>query len=66
VNTITVALPDDRLLKLKEKAAQLGVSPEELVRFTIEELLARPTDESFKQAVAYVLQKNAELYHRLA
>lgn len=66
MNTITVALPNDRLLKLKEKAAQLGVSPEELVSFTIEELLARPTDEAFKQAVTYVLKKNADLYHRLA
>ena len=66
MNTITVTLPDDRLLKLKEKAVQLGISPEELVRYSIEELLARPTDEAFKQAVAYVLKKNAELYRRLA
>ena len=66
MTTITIALPDDHLLKLKEKAAQLGLSPEELVRFSIEELLTRPADEAFKQAVTYVLQKNAELYRRLA
>jgi hypothetical protein len=66
MNTITVALPDDRIRKLEEKAAQLGVSPEELVRFSIEELLTRPIDETFKQAVTYVLQKNSELYRRLA
>lgn len=66
MNTITVTLPDDRIRKLEEKAAQLGVSPEDLVRFSIEELLTRPIDETFKQAVTYILQKNSELYRRLA
>ena len=65
MNTITIALPDDRLLKLKEMATRLGVAPEELVRVSIEELLTRP-EEAFEQAVDYVLQKNAELYRRLA
>jgi len=36
MNTITIALPDDCLLKLKEKAPQFNVSPEELVRVSIE------------------------------
>jgi len=42
MTTITVALPDDRMLKLKEMASRLGVVPEELVRVSIEELLTRP------------------------
>ncbi len=42
--TITIALPDDRLQQLKETATQLKVSPEELVRISIEELLTRPED----------------------
>jgi hypothetical protein len=63
--TITITLPDDRLLKLKERATRLSVSPEELVRVSIEELLSRP-DEAFQRAVNYVLEKNAELYRRLA
>jgi len=62
---ITIALPDDRLLKLKETAARVGVAPEELVRVSIEELLTRP-EETFERAVHYVLEKNAELYRRLA
>ncbi len=41
MSTLTVAVPDDQLLKLKERAARLNVSPEELVRASIEELLAR-------------------------
>jgi len=65
MTTITIALPDDRALKLTEKAIRLGVSPEDLVRVSIEELLARP-DEAFEHATDYVLQKNTELYRRLA
>ncbi len=65
MTTITISLPDDRLLKLKEAAAHLGVAPEELVRVSIEELLTRP-EEDFNRAVDYVLRKNAELYRRLA
>jgi hypothetical protein len=38
MTTITIALPDDRLLKLKEMATRFGVAPEELVRVSIEEL----------------------------
>ena len=36
-----------------------------LILLSIEEILARP-DEEFQQATEYVLQKNAELYQRLA
>jgi len=62
---ITIALPDDSLLQLQEKAKTFGITPEELVRVSIEELLTRPED-AFQQAVEYILKKNAELYRRLA
>ena len=65
MTTITIALPDDRLLKLKETAARLGVAPEDLVRVSVEELLTRP-EEAFRLALDYVLKKNTELYRRLA
>lgn len=65
MTTITVSLPADRWQKLREIAAQYRVTPEDLVRVSIEEMLARP-EEDFKQAVNYVLNKNAELYRRLA
>lgn len=65
MTTITITLPDDSLLKLKEQAIRFNISPEELVRVSIEELLSRP-DEAFQRAVNYVLKKNAELYRRLA
>ena len=65
MTTITIGLPDERALRLREMAARLGVSPEDLVRVSVEELLARP-DEEFERAVHYVLKKNADLYRRLA
>ncbi len=65
MTTITISLPEARLQQLKEKAARLKIAPEELVRASVEELLARP-DEEFQQALEYVLNKNAELYRRLA
>ena len=63
--TITVSLPADRLNQLKAVAERFHVAPEELVRVSIEELLTRP-DDDFRQALDYVLQKNAPLYQRLA
>ena len=63
--TITVTLSDDRLQKLQELAAQFPIAPEELVRVSIEELIARPQPD-FQRAVDYILQKNKELYKRLA
>lgn len=65
MTTITISLSDDRLRKLKEVATQYSVAPEELVRVSVEELLARP-EEEFRQTLDYVLHKNAELYRRLA
>jgi predicted transcriptional regulator len=65
MTSITITLPEDRLAKLREVAARLNVTPEELARVSIEELLTRP-DEAFKQAAKYLLQKNTELHRRLA
>jgi antitoxin FitA len=65
MTTLTISLSEDRLQQLKERAAQLRVAPEDLVRASIEELLSRPQEE-FQHALTYVLNKNAELYRRLA
>ncbi len=65
MTSITITLPEDRLAKLREIAARLNVTPEDLARVGIEELLTRP-DEAFKRAAEYVLQKNSDLYRRLA
>jgi len=65
MNRITVTIPDDRLSKLQEIAARFQITPEDLIRVSIDELLARP-EENFRQAAEYVLNKNSELYRRLA
>jgi len=63
--TITVTLSEDCLQKLNELAKQFRVAPEELLRVSVEELIARPQAD-FQKALEYVLEKNKELYKRLA
>lgn len=65
MDSITISLPDDRLRALQKLSNQLNVSPEELIRLSIEELLTRP-NEAFRDAADYVLEKNSDLYRRLA
>jgi len=65
MTTLTITLSEEHLLRLREKARCLGITPEDLVQFGIEEILGRP-DEDFQRAVDHVLTKNADLYRRLA
>jgi hypothetical protein len=60
-----VDLSERRFAKLQEMASCLGVSPEELLRVSVEEFLDRPKDE-FLQVVNRVMKKNEELYKRLS
>jgi predicted transcriptional regulator len=64
MTTITIALPDERVHKITELADEASVAPEELLRASVEEWLARP-QEDFAPVAAYLLQKNAELYRLL-
>ncbi len=65
MSSITIELTEDRLQRLREMAARLRIAPEELARMSVDELLAQP-DEKFDKALKYALEKNAELYKRLA
>jgi hypothetical protein len=65
MDTITISLPNDRLRALRKLSHQLNVSPEELIRLSVEELLTRP-QENFREAAEYILEKNSDLYRRLA
>jgi len=65
MTTITISIPDDRLQKIKEMSSVFHISPEDLIRASIEDLITRPGEE-FERIVEYVLEKNAELYKRLA
>jgi predicted transcriptional regulator len=63
--TITIQVPDDRCRKLGELAESLGITPERLVQANVEDIRAQ-SREDFRQALSYVLEKNEELYRRLA
>ncbi len=63
--TITVTISEERLQKLQNLAKQFNIPTEELLRVSLEELVARP-QEDFQKALEYVLEKNKELYQRLA
>jgi hypothetical protein len=65
MTTIAIPLSDERVAQLRLRAEQAGLAPEEFLRLRVEQLLDLP-DEQFRQAAAYVVQKNAELYRRLA
>ncbi len=65
MSTLTITLSEDRLARLQEIASRFNVKAEDLARVSIEELLRQP-DETFKQAAEYILNKNADLYRRLA
>ena len=51
--------------KLRTEAIRLGVSPEDLARAALTDLLATP-DPEFEHVAARVVAKNHELYKRLA
>lgn len=62
---LEITLSDAIAQKLKQMAAQANLSPEEYVTISVQQSLENNT-VSFKQAAKYVLEKNAELYKRLA
>ncbi len=62
---ITIDLSEDQTRSLEATAERLGVLPERLAQAAVGELLTQP-QEDFQRAVAYVLDKNRDLYKRLA
>ncbi|HLP91160.1 MAG TPA: DNA-binding protein [Nostocaceae cyanobacterium] len=62
---ITFKIPDDQLTKLEMIAQNQGISIEELLQVIIEDYLCL-SKSNFTQVANYVLNKNAELYKRLA
>ena len=57
-------LPPAQADRLLAEAARLGLSPEELARAALTDLLATP-DAEFQAVAARVVAKNRELYKRL-
>ena len=65
MKSLEVQIEEPTVDRLEAAAEKLGITPEELLRVSVEEKLAR-LDESFRVAVDRVVSKNAELYKRLA
>jgi antitoxin FitA len=65
MDTFTITLPEEQAHRLRERAKEAGVSPEQLLRDGVEEWLTR-SGLDFATAALYVLEKNRELYRRLA
>jgi hypothetical protein len=62
---LSVDLTPAQAERLRLEAERLGLTPEDLARAAIVELLDRPGDD-FTAAAERVLKKNEELYRRLA
>ena len=65
MTTVTVSLSDEEMRRLVELSKREGVTVEQMVRLGINDFIGQP-DESFRTAARRVLEKNAELYHRLS
>lgn len=65
MKSLTINIPDEKLKQLQQLAEENGMTTEELIQTKINEwLIANPQD--FSEVAHYVLDKNAELYDRLA
>jgi hypothetical protein len=62
---IAIELPTAQADRLRAEAARLGLSPEDLARAALSDLLSAP-DAEFEKAAQRVLNKNDDLYKRLA
>jgi len=65
MKSLEVQIEDPTIDRLEAAAGKLGITPEELLRVSVEEKLER-LDKSFRAVVDEVVTKNAELYKRLA
>jgi hypothetical protein len=63
--TITVEIDDSKALLLRKKAEQFGISPDQFVTASIEDLIGQP-EPAFDEAMRKVISKNKELYKRLS
>jgi hypothetical protein len=62
---VAFELPAAQAERLRQEAERLGVSPDDLARAAVADLLIT-RDEDFRVAAERVLRKNEELYRRLA
>ncbi len=62
---LAIELPPAQGDRLRAEAERLGLSPQDLARAVLSDLLSTP-DSAFHDAARRVLDKNEDLYKRLA
>jgi predicted transcriptional regulator len=62
---ISIQISDEQAKRLSAMAERFNVTVEELAGASVRELLVKP-DERFEEIARRVLEKNDELYRRLA
>ena len=62
---IVVSLTDKQATELKNMAASIGLTVEDLARLGVADLLMQSKTE-FEKTLTYILNKNRDLYERLA
>lgn len=65
MSTFSVTLEHDRATKLEQIAKSLGITVEDIIQLSIDDLISQ-SDHSFTDALNYIIEKNKELYKRLA
>jgi nucleotide-binding universal stress UspA family protein len=63
--TINIPIPETYLKKLEERAKSLGITPQELARIGIEEVLRSP-DPKILEILEQIIEEDDELLRRLA
>jgi antitoxin FitA len=63
--TLTIEIPEEKLKLLERRAIKLKLTPQELILASVEEILAH-AEQDLQTAIDHILEKNAELYRRLA
>ncbi len=62
---IVVEISDEWARRLQERADELGLGTDELARIFVTDALMR-SDDDFKKVLKQVIEKNKDLYLRLA
>jgi len=65
MSTITIDLNETVLARFQTSAALLGIKPEEAVKLSIEEFLAKP-DHEFEAIISEIIEEHRDALERLA
>lgn len=63
--SVLVSLSDEEMRRLEELSKREGLTVEQMVKLGIHDFISQP-DEAFHASAKRVMEKNAELYRRLA